>query len=155
MVRGNVEVDPIGPAAATAADIEGDHIRPESVVGFEEGAAADEGAGVVDQDVETAEEGDADDADDRGQHDRGNDGRTRSPDPAGAECYREETFGPVVSVYTFRTDDEAVELQNFKKDVGFGFRWITPIAPFRFEWAYPVLDGGKLGDMEIIFYIGY
>ena len=31
---------------------------------------------------------------------------------AGAECYREETFGPVVSVYTFRTDDEAVELAN-------------------------------------------
>lgn len=31
---------------------------------------------------------------------------------AGAECYREETFGPVVSVYTFRTDEEAVELAN-------------------------------------------
>ena len=31
---------------------------------------------------------------------------------AGAECYREETFGPVVSVYTFATDDEAVELAN-------------------------------------------
>jgi succinate-semialdehyde dehydrogenase/glutarate-semialdehyde dehydrogenase len=31
---------------------------------------------------------------------------------AGAECFREETFGPVVSVYTFRTDDEAVELAN-------------------------------------------
>lgn len=28
------------------------------------------------------------------------------------ECYAEETFGPVVSVYTFRTDDEAVELAN-------------------------------------------
>ena len=44
--------------AAHAADIEGDHIRPESVVGFEQGAAADEGAGVIDQDVEAAEEGD-------------------------------------------------------------------------------------------------
>ncbi|MFM7063492.1 MAG: succinic semialdehyde dehydrogenase, partial [Actinomycetes bacterium] len=29
-----------------------------------------------------------------------------------AECYREETFGPVVSVYTFATDDEAVDLAN-------------------------------------------
>jgi outer membrane protein insertion porin family len=52
-------------------------------------------------------------------------------------------------------DDEPIELKGLYKDVGFGFRWITPIAPFRFEWAYPILEGGKLGDMEIIFYIGY
>ena len=52
-------------------------------------------------------------------------------------------------------DDEPIEMKGLSKDIGFGFRWITPIAPFRFEWAYPVLDGGKLGDMEIIFYIGY
>ncbi|MFM7068714.1 MAG: succinic semialdehyde dehydrogenase, partial [Actinomycetes bacterium] len=31
---------------------------------------------------------------------------------AGAECYREETFGPVVSVYRFASDDEAVALAN-------------------------------------------
>lgn len=51
-------------------------------------------------------------------------------------------------------DSEALSFDKFSKDVGFGFRWITPIAPFRFEWAYPIEDG-KLGDMEIIFYIGY
>ena len=51
-------------------------------------------------------------------------------------------------------DDEGLALEGFYRDVGFGFRWITPIAPFRFEWAYPIEDG-KLGDMEIIFYIGY
>ncbi len=51
-------------------------------------------------------------------------------------------------------DDEELSTKDLYKDVGFGFRWITPIAPFRFEWAYPVEDG-KLGDMEIIFYIGY
>jgi outer membrane protein insertion porin family len=51
-------------------------------------------------------------------------------------------------------DDEALSLKDMKKDVGFGFRWITPIAPFRFEWAYPV-EHGRLGDMQIIFYIGY
>jgi outer membrane protein insertion porin family len=50
--------------------------------------------------------------------------------------------------------DESIVFKGFEKDVGFGFRWITPIAPFRFEWAYPIVDG-KLGDMEIIFYIGY
>lgn len=60
-------------------------------------------------------------------------------------------FADVGRVYD---DNESILLKDFKKDVGFGFRWITPIAPFRFEWAYPIEDG-KLGDMKIIFYIGY
>jgi acyl-CoA reductase-like NAD-dependent aldehyde dehydrogenase len=30
----------------------------------------------------------------------------------GMECFAEETFGPLVSVYRFGTDDEAVELAN-------------------------------------------
>jgi len=51
-------------------------------------------------------------------------------------------------------DSEPLTLNGMYRDVGFGFRWITPIAPFRFEWAYPIQDG-KLGDMQIIFYIGY
>lgn len=52
-------------------------------------------------------------------------------------------------------EPEKLEFSNFSKDVGFGFRWITPIAPFRFEWAYPIEENGRLGEMEIIFYIGY
>ncbi len=51
-------------------------------------------------------------------------------------------------------EDESLSFKNLSQDLGFGFRWITPIAPFRFEWAWPVVDG-KLGKMEIIFYIGY
>ncbi|MBF0441438.1 MAG: outer membrane protein assembly factor BamA [Oligoflexales bacterium] len=51
-------------------------------------------------------------------------------------------------------DDENIELKKFTHDVGFGFRWITPIAPFRFEWAYPY-ENGKLGDMEFVFYLGF
>jgi hypothetical protein len=39
-------------------------------------------------------------------------------------------------------------------DVGFGFRWITPVAPFRFEWAYPI-ENGRPGDLKFIFYLGY
>ena len=61
-------------------------------------------------------------------------------------------FSDIGRVYD---DAEALELKGLYKDVGFGFRWITPLAPFRFEWAYPVLEGGKLGNMEIVFYIGY
>jgi len=51
-------------------------------------------------------------------------------------------------------DSELISLKDMKRDVGFGFRWQTPIAPFRFEWAYPVIDG-KLGDPEPIFSIGF
>lgn len=60
-------------------------------------------------------------------------------------------FADIGRVYD---DGEALSFSDMNKDVGFGFRWITPIAPFRFEWAYPIEDG-KLGDMQIIFYIGY
>ena len=51
-------------------------------------------------------------------------------------------------------DNESIELSGFKRDIGFGFRWITPIAPFRFEWSYPI-ENGKLGDQQFIFYLGY
>jgi len=53
-------------------------------------------------------------------------------------------------------DHERIGFQKgFAKDVGFGFRWLTPIAPFRFEFAYPILEGGRLGDMHPIFSLGY
>ncbi|MGE0173503.1 MAG: outer membrane protein assembly factor BamA [Oligoflexales bacterium] len=52
-------------------------------------------------------------------------------------------------------DGEPFELKGYRSDVGFGFRWITPIAPFRFEFAYPI-ENGKLGDdRQFIFYIGF
>ncbi len=51
-------------------------------------------------------------------------------------------------------DNELVSMKGLYRDVGFGFRWQTPIAPFRFEWAYPVIDG-KLGDPQPIFSIGF
>ncbi len=51
-------------------------------------------------------------------------------------------------------DDEKIKFNDLYKDFGFGFRWITPIAPFRFEWAYPIVDG-KVGDMLFVFYLGY
>ncbi len=51
-------------------------------------------------------------------------------------------------------NNETISFDALKKDVGFGIRWITPMAPFRFEWAYPIEDG-ELGDSEFIFYLGY
>jgi outer membrane protein insertion porin family len=51
-------------------------------------------------------------------------------------------------------EDETVDLSAMNRDVGFGFRWITPVAPFRFEWAYPI-ENGEVGDLRFIFYLGY
>jgi outer membrane protein insertion porin family len=51
-------------------------------------------------------------------------------------------------------EKETISFSGFDKDVGFGFRWQTPIAPFRFEWAYPIVDG-HMGESRMIFTIGY
>ena len=51
-------------------------------------------------------------------------------------------------------ESESLSLNDLRQDVGLGFRWITPIAPFRFEWAWPIEDG-RLGNMKVIFYIGF
>ena len=50
----------------------------------------------------------------------------------------------------------SLDLKQYQKDVGFGFRWLTPIAPFRFEWAYPYDEETKsFGDLNFIFNIGF
>ena len=61
------------------------------------------------------------------------------------------TFGEAGTVLDER---DSFKMENVKYDVGFGFRWLTPIAPFRFEWAWPVDKRGKLGESQFIFFIG-
>ena len=53
-------------------------------------------------------------------------------------------------------EQQGLTLQDPYQDVGFGFRWITPVAPFRFEWAWQVSGDGKLSEKpNFIFYLGY
>lgn len=53
-------------------------------------------------------------------------------------------------------EGETIDFTKFKYDAGFGFRWKTPIAPFRFEWAYPFdMKTKKFGDMQFVFSLGY
>ncbi len=53
-------------------------------------------------------------------------------------------------------ESESLSLGNLRKDAGFGFRWLTPVAPFRFEWAYPYRESTQsFGDVEFIFTLGY
>ena len=61
------------------------------------------------------------------------------------------TFMDMGRVYD---DSELISLKGMARDVGFGFRWQTPIAPFRFEWAYPIVNG-QLGEARPIFSIGF
>jgi outer membrane protein insertion porin family len=59
-----------------------------------------------------------------------------------------------VETGTVLDEGESLDFESFKHDVGFGLRWQTPIAPFRFEWAWPLKKGGGLGNMEFIFSVG-
>jgi outer membrane protein insertion porin family len=51
-------------------------------------------------------------------------------------------------------DYDHFKFKDIKYDVGFGFRWNTPVAPFRFEWAFPVENSMQLGQAHFIFTIG-
>lgn len=50
-------------------------------------------------------------------------------------------------------EDDDFRFNGLKYDVGFGFRWMTPIAPFRFEFAFPV-EERRLGQSEFVIFIG-
>jgi outer membrane protein insertion porin family len=60
-------------------------------------------------------------------------------------------FGEAGSVLS---EGENLSPSKVLYDVGFGFRWVTPVAPFRFEWAFPVTNG-RVGKAHFIFTIGY
>ncbi|APJ04829.1 outer membrane protein assembly factor BamA [Silvanigrella aquatica] len=61
------------------------------------------------------------------------------------------TFGEAGMVLD---DYDTFTYDKLKYDIGFGFRWTTPIAPFRFEWAFPVDHQGNMGQAHFIFTIG-
>ncbi|MCB9229871.1 MAG: outer membrane protein assembly factor BamA [Deltaproteobacteria bacterium] len=64
-------------------------------------------------------------------------------------------FADIGDVFTAE-ENYNLNFRTLKKDVGFGFRWHTPIAPFRFEWAYPYDDEKKeFGNMQFIFNLGF
>ena len=52
-------------------------------------------------------------------------------------------------------NDQQWSLRDFYSDVGFGVRWVTPMGPLRFEWAFPIQENGTLGPYRLVFNIGY
>jgi outer membrane protein insertion porin family len=41
-----------------------------------------------------------------------------------------------------------------RTDVGFGFRWFSPIGPLRFEWGFPLAKKPNESDTVFQFFIG-
>ncbi|MCY4381504.1 MAG: outer membrane protein assembly factor BamA [Proteobacteria bacterium] len=46
-------------------------------------------------------------------------------------------------------------LAGLYSNIGFGVRWVTPMGPLRFEWAFPLKEDGTLGPYRLVFNIGY
>jgi len=43
-----------------------------------------------------------------------------------------------VLFYDVGTADDAILVSALRQDMGFGFRWFSPIGPLRFEWGFPI-----------------
>lgn len=49
---------------------------------------------------------------------------------------------------------DLITVRSLKKDVGFGFRWFSPIGPLRFEWGFPINPKDNEGSVVFNFFIG-
>ncbi|MDD9950157.1 MAG: outer membrane protein assembly factor BamA [Zetaproteobacteria bacterium] len=55
-----------------------------------------------------------------------------------------------------REDQYHFDMASYKKDIGFGLHWLTPMGPLKFEWAYPYLDDARtFGEGQFIISMGY
>jgi outer membrane protein insertion porin family len=45
-----------------------------------------------------------------------------------------------VAFYDVGAADDIIDNSNIYSDVGFGFRWFSPIGPLRFEWGFPLVN---------------
>ena len=43
-----------------------------------------------------------------------------------------------VVFYDVGEADDSIRFGSFRQDIGFGFRWFSPIGPLRFEWGFPI-----------------
>jgi outer membrane protein insertion porin family len=54
-----------------------------------------------------------------------------------------------VVFYDIGNADDIILLEDLRQDVGFGFRWFSPIGPLRFEWGFPIQR--RAGDPAVNF----
>ncbi len=64
----------------------------------------------------------------------------------------------IVSFYdmgnAYSNFQDLVKVRELKQDVGFGFRWFSPIGPLRFEWGFPLKPKADESDVVFNFFIG-
>ncbi len=51
-----------------------------------------------------------------------------------------------VLFYDVGCAENSIQFASFKSDVGFGFRWFSPIGPLRFEWGFALNPEEKFGE---------
>lgn len=56
-----------------------------------------------------------------------------------------------VVFYDIGYADDSLNLSDFRSDVGFGFRWFSPIGPLRFEWGFPFQRDAVYGERAVNF----
>jgi outer membrane protein insertion porin family len=59
-----------------------------------------------------------------------------------------------VFFYDVGQADDILDLADLRSDVGFGFRWFSPIGPLRFEWGFPLHRQDTEGAVSFQFAIG-
>lgn len=56
-----------------------------------------------------------------------------------------------VVFYDVGQAEDSIDLDSFRQDVGFGFRWFSPIGPLRFEWGFPLQRRAEYGENGVNF----
>jgi outer membrane protein insertion porin family len=60
-----------------------------------------------------------------------------------------------VTFYDVGEAEDELTSDNIYSDVGFGFRWFSPIGPLRFEWGFPLkMTTASPDPVEFQFSIG-
>jgi outer membrane protein insertion porin family len=56
-----------------------------------------------------------------------------------------------VVFYDIGYADDSLVLSDFRSNIGFGFRWFSPIGPLRFEWGFPFERDPDFGERSVNF----
>jgi outer membrane protein insertion porin family len=56
-----------------------------------------------------------------------------------------------VVFYDVGEAEDSLKLNELRQDVGFGFRWFSPIGPLRFEWGFPLQRQEKYDETPVNF----
>ena len=56
-----------------------------------------------------------------------------------------------VVFYDIGQADDILTASGYRQDIGFGFRWFSPIGPLRFEWGFPLDRRPEYEEPAVVF----